>query len=42
VTEEKASAQAALDGLRTRSATGEPITRPAIDDAIRQAAAAAT
>jgi hypothetical protein len=39
VTEENASAQTALDGLRARSAASGPIAQPAIEDAIRRAAA---
>jgi hypothetical protein len=40
VTEEKASAQAALDALRARGAAGERIAQSTLGEAVRRAAAA--
>jgi hypothetical protein len=40
MTEEQASAQAALDAIRTREAMGERISQSAIADAVRRAAEA--
>jgi hypothetical protein len=38
MTEEQDAAQTALEALRAGSSEGWPITRPAIDDAVRRAA----